>query len=77
MISEKAWFFSMLFLFLCFYSKPCEAAKGKELVIRYQIEKIEKVNPSYCMAICLETLDGSYVKTLYASPDYTDELVMG
>ncbi|MDX2429875.1 MAG: DUF2271 domain-containing protein [Bacteroides sp.] len=64
---RKAWFFSILALSLCFYSKPCEAAKSKELVFSYQIEKKEKVNPSYCMAIWLETLDGNYVKTLYAS----------
>lgn len=63
----KACFFSILFLFLCFYSKPCEAAKGKELVFSFQIDNKEKVNPSYCMAIWLESLDGNYVKTLYAS----------
>ncbi len=64
---RKAGFLSLIILVPLFFSKPCEAAKGKELIISYQVEKKEKVSPSYCMAIWLEALDGSYLKTLYAS----------
>lgn len=67
LLSRKAGFLSVLVIIGCFYTIPCDAAKGKELFISYQLVKKEKVNPSYCMAIWLETLDGAYVKTLYAS----------
>jgi hypothetical protein len=50
-----------------FLSRPCEAAKGRELVVSYQVLHKENVTPSYCMAIWLEASDGSYAKTLYAS----------
>lgn len=48
-------------------SSPCEAAKSKDLIISFHVNKKEKVNPSCCLAIWLETVDGRYVKTLYAS----------
>jgi hypothetical protein len=60
-----------LFLFMIlgapFLSRPCEAAKSRELVVSYQLQKKENVNPSCCMAIWLEAMDGSYLRTLYAS----------
>ncbi len=37
-----------------FLSRPCEAAKGRELVVSYQVLHKENVTPSYCMAIWLE-----------------------
>ncbi len=52
---------------LSLLSSPCIAAKSKELTISFQVNKKENITPSYCMAIWLETKEGTYVKTLYAS----------
>jgi hypothetical protein len=46
---------------------PCNAARGKNLIIRFHVNQKENITPSYCMAIWLEKPDGTYVKTLFAS----------
>lgn len=65
--SGKAGLILFLLFSLSLISLPSEAAKGKNLVISYQVVNKEKAKPSYCMVIWLEKPDGSYVKTLYAS----------
>jgi len=57
----------LMFLGMSFLCSPCEAAKGKDLTITFQVNKKEPVTPSNCLAIWLEATDGTYVKTLYAS----------
>ncbi|MFH0757982.1 MAG: DUF2271 domain-containing protein [Bacteroidota bacterium] len=67
LLSRNTGLLLFMILWVSFLSRPCEAAKGKDLIITFQVNKKEKVTPSNCMAIWIEKPDGTYVKTLYAS----------
>jgi len=58
---------ALLVVSLSYLCLPCEAARGKELRFSFQVNQKEKVTPSYCMAVWLESPEGNYVKTLFAS----------